>query len=143
MNRGIESRFPAPFSRAGKDAEAMTAVEADAINSNGKALVALVHARAGRRDQARRWLNSLRDDLERAIRSGYASFGLLRTPQYWPFDVLRADLLRREAYASLGEQAPELLALRLMRGDALWRLDERRAGRERIDRRRGTRGRTR
>ena len=38
--------------------------------------------------------------------------------------MLRADLLRREAYALLSEPAPEVRALRLLRADALWRLRE-------------------
>jgi tetratricopeptide (TPR) repeat protein len=111
--------------RAGRDAEAIAALEEHANGMNGKAVVALIHARAGRSDQARRWLLALERDLEAHIRAGHVSFGALRRPRYWPFDPLRADLLRREAYASLRETAPELRALRLLRGDSLWRLNER------------------
>ncbi len=111
--------------RAGRDNEALAVLEKNANSYNGKAVVALIHAHAGRREQARRWLKALDRDLEQNIRQGHVTFGALPQPHYWVLDVLRADILRREAYALLGEPAPELLALRLLRGDSLWRLDER------------------
>jgi len=111
--------------RAGRDKEALAALEEDSNGINGKAVVALIHAHAGRPEQARRWLKALDRDLEQYIRQGHLTFGALRQPHYWAVDVLRADLLRREAYALLGVTAPELRALRLLRGDSLLRLDER------------------
>jgi len=111
--------------RAGRDNEALAALQSEPNSINGKPVVALIHAHAGRPEQAGRWLRSLDCDLEQHIRRGHLTFGALRPPHYWPLDMLRADLLRREAYALLGEPAPELRALRLLRGDSLWRLDER------------------
>jgi len=110
--------------RAGRDKEALAALEEDANYFNGEAVVALIHAHAGRPDQARRWLKALDRDLEQYIRQGHLTFGALRQPHYWSLDTLRADLLRREAHALLGEPAPELRALRLLRGDSLWRLHD-------------------
>jgi serine/threonine protein kinase/Flp pilus assembly protein TadD len=112
------------LSRAGRDTEALAALREDDHEPNGKAVVALIHARAGRSEQARRWLHALERDLEQYIRDGHLLFGALTPPHYWPFDILRADVLRREAYALLHETAPELRALRLLRADAFWRLDE-------------------
>jgi eukaryotic-like serine/threonine-protein kinase len=110
--------------RAGRDKEALAAIEREANSLNGKALVGLIHAHYGRSEQAQGWLRALERDLEEYIRTSASAYGELRQPHYWPLDVLRAEILRREAYASLGEKAPELRALRLLRGDALWRLHE-------------------
>jgi tetratricopeptide (TPR) repeat protein len=111
--------------RADRDAEALTALEKGVNDMNAKAVVALIHARAGRSEQAKRWLGALERDFEEYIRLGHVTLGALRQPHYWSIDVLRADLLRREAYSLLGQKAPELRALRLLRGDGLWRLEER------------------
>jgi serine/threonine protein kinase/Tfp pilus assembly protein PilF len=111
--------------RAGRDKEALAAIEADASSLNGKAIVGLIHARSGRSEQAERWLLALERDLEVYIQASVLAYGEVRQPHYWPFDVLRADILRREAYTVLGEKAREVRALRLLRGAALWRLHER------------------
>ena len=113
------------LSCAGRDGEALTTIGAECSNLNGKAVVARIHARAGRAEQATRWLRALDRDLEEQVRRGLLAFGALRRPQYSASDLLRADLLRRQAYGMLGETAPELRSLRLMRGDAFWRLGER------------------
>ncbi len=113
------------LSRAGRDEEALATIGPESNSMNGQAVVARIHARAGRAEQAGRWLRALDRQLEEHIRRGLLAFGSLRRPLYSATDVLRADLLRREAYAALGEPAPELRSLRLMRADAFWRLDER------------------
>ncbi len=113
------------LSYAGRDGEALAAVGAECSTMNGKAVVARIHARAGRAEQARRWLRALDRDLEEYVRRGLLAVGSLRRPQFSATDVLRADLLRRQAYDMIGERSPELRSLRLMRGEALWRLEER------------------
>ncbi len=113
------------LSRAGRDEEALAALGPECNTLNGKAVVARIHARAGRAERARRWLRALERHVEEHVRWGLLSLGALRAPQYWMADVLRADLLRREAYAALGETAPELRNLRLLRADTFWRLGER------------------
>jgi eukaryotic-like serine/threonine-protein kinase len=111
--------------RAGRDKEALAAIEGNTSTFNAKAVVALIHAHGGRRDPALRWLRALERELEEYIQASLRAYGELLPPHHWPHDVLRADILRREAYSSLGEKPPELRALRLLRGDALWRLNER------------------
>ncbi len=113
------------LSRAGRDEEALVALGPECNTMNGKAVVARIHARAGRAEQARRWLRALERDVEEHVRGGLLAVGSLRPPQYSASDILRADLLRRQAYGLLGETPPELRNLRLMRGVAFWRLDER------------------
>jgi serine/threonine protein kinase len=110
--------------RAGRDQEALDALVDSRDGINGKASIALVHAHAGRSKQARRWLASLERDLERTIGEDLIAPGADRQARYIPLDVLRAEVLRRQAYKLLCEPAPELRSLRLQRGDALWRLRE-------------------
>jgi Tfp pilus assembly protein PilF len=111
--------------RAGRYNEALEAIGSDTNSIFGRPVIALIHAKAGESDLARRCLKAVERDLEEHVGSALHSYGALLAPLYWPLDVLRADLLRREAYESLGETAPELRSLRLMRADALWRLNER------------------
>ena len=92
--------------RAGRDKEALAAIEKESSNVNGKAVVGLIHAHGGRSETARRWLGALERDLEETFALGTHAVGSLRPPGFWPLDVLRADILRREAYASLGERPP-------------------------------------
>ena len=69
-----------------------------------------------------RLLAALERDVNDLIREAIDAYGALRPQHYWGADVLHADLLRREAYAALGEKAPELRMLRLLRGDSFYRL---------------------
>ena len=68
------------LSRAGRDQEALAAIGEECTNLNGKAVVARIHARAGRAEQARRWLRALDRDLEEQIRRSLLAFGALRQP---------------------------------------------------------------
>ncbi len=112
---------------AGRDKEALAAIGQECNTLNGKAVVARIHARAGRADQARRWLRSLDRDVEEHVRRGStglrcaASAAILgdRCPP------CRHPSPARPIPSLLGETAPELRNLRLMRGEALWRLGER------------------
>jgi tetratricopeptide (TPR) repeat protein len=110
--------------RAGRDKEALAALEGDTGNVNAKVVIALIHARDRRSEQARRWLQAIERDLEDHIMEALLSQSALRPPRYWAHEVHRADLLRPEAYALLSEPTPEVRALRLLRADALWRLRE-------------------
>ena len=110
--------------RAGRAKEALATLEEYSSEPNGKAVVALIHARGGDAEAARRWLSSLERDLEQNTREAHLSLGSLPQQGFGALDVFRAELLRREAHAALGEKAPELRALRLLRADALWRLGE-------------------
>ena len=58
------------LSCAGRDKEALAAIGEECSTLNGKAVVARIHARAGRAEQARRWLRALDRDLEEHVRRG-------------------------------------------------------------------------
>ncbi len=108
--------------RAGQDQAALSELMEFGFDSNAAPVIALVHARAGRAEKARRWLTSLEQNIEQTIRDEHLAKGGLKESPNLAHDVLRAELLRREAYAVLGTKAPELRALRLLRGDSFWRL---------------------
>ena len=110
--------------RAGQDQAALSELMEFAYDAHAVPVIALIHARAGRAERARRWLTALERDLEQAIREPHLASSELIEPYRAGFLVLRAELLRRQAYAALGVPAPELRALRLLRGDSLWRLGE-------------------
>jgi eukaryotic-like serine/threonine-protein kinase len=110
--------------RADRDEKALAALDEQGSYTNGKPIVALIHARAGRREQAERWLRAIDRDLEQDLRGVRFTMDAGRQPQFAPLDILRADLLRREAYALLKQTAPEIASLRLLRADGFWRLDE-------------------
>ena len=110
--------------RAGQDQAALSELMEFAYDSNAAPVIALVHARAGQPERARRWLTALEQNLEQTIRDEHLAKGGLKESANLAHDVLRAELLRREAYAILGTKAPELRALRLLRGDSFWRLGD-------------------
>ena len=110
--------------RAGQDQAALSELMEFAYDAHAVPVIALIHARAGRAERARRWLTALEKDLEQAIREPHLASGELKEPYRAAALVLRAELLRRQAYAALGVPAPELRALRLLRGDSFWRLGE-------------------
>ena len=110
--------------RAGRDEDALVTQKDHAEHVVAKALAALVHAHAGRSQQAKRWLGALEYHLESDLRDGLVSWGALRMPRHPAINVLWADLLRREAYALLHTTPPELCNLRLLRADALWQLQD-------------------
>jgi eukaryotic-like serine/threonine-protein kinase len=109
--------------RAGQDQAALSELVEFGFDSGAAPVIALIHARAGQAERARRWLTALEQNLEQTIRDEHLAKGGLKSP-YLAHDVLRAELLRREAYAVLGTKAPELRALQLLRGDSFWRLGD-------------------
>ena len=64
--RGIGSNWARPV-RAGRHGEALAAIGEECNTLNGKAVVARVRARAGRAEQAGRWLQALGRDIEAEI----------------------------------------------------------------------------
>ena len=113
------------FFRAGRDREALAILEQDGDSFLVKPFVALIHARAGRAEQASRWLESLERDVEARVRHVLLTVGSRLEPDDSLTEILYYDLLRREAYRLLAKPAPEIRSLRLLRADALWRLNER------------------
>ncbi|QEH31955.1 Serine/threonine-protein kinase pkn5 [Aquisphaera giovannonii] len=111
--------------RAGHFDQVPEAVGRETSWEKGKVVVALAAARAGQVDRARRWLRAVDVRLEELCREGASAQGTIGRPVAYALDVLRADLLRREAYGVLKVPAPEIAPLRLLRGTSLWRLGRR------------------
>ncbi len=113
------------FFRAGRDGQALAVLEQNGDVFLSKPIVALIHARAGRAEEARRWLESLERDVEARVRYVLMTVGSLMQAEDSLVEILYYDLLRREAYQLLDKPAPEIRSLRLLRATALWRLNDR------------------
>ena len=110
--------------RAGRYDDALGAIQDRFDHVVAKPAVALVHARANRPEQARLALQAASYQIEYELRDSLVCAARSRPRGITRSLLIYADILRREAHALLNETAPELPNLRLLRGDALWRLND-------------------